>query len=99
MLPYLILFIAITLLSRYLKLKNSNYLRLEVLETLLSCLIVYMFSGMGYFLFTNGYLDNSPEIKNIVSLQDKAKSGSDYFIYFQLSTKENKETKDFSETE
>jgi hypothetical protein len=92
-LPYLILFTAITLLTRYLKLKKSNYLRLEVLETLLSCLILYIFSGMGYFLFTNGYLDNSPEIKNIVSVLDKSKSGSDYFIYFQLSTTDKKETK------
>lgn len=92
MLPYLILFTAITLFRQYLKLKKSNYLRLEVLETLVSCLIVYMFSGMGYFLFTNGYLDNSPEIKNIVSVQDKSKSGRDYFIYFQLSDKGKKET-------
>jgi hypothetical protein len=91
--PYLILFTAITLLARYLKLKNSNYLRLEVIETLLSCFILYIFSGMGYFLFTNGYLDNSLEIKDIVSVQDKSKSGRDYFIYFQLSTKEKKETK------
>jgi hypothetical protein len=93
MLPYLILFTAITLLARYLKLRKSNYLRLEVLETLLSCFILYIFSGMGYFLFTNGYLDNSSEIKNIVFVQDKSKSGSDYFIYFQLSTKDKKETK------
>ena len=90
-LPYVFLFTAIMLFTRYWRLKKSNYLRLELLGTLLGCLLIFTISGIGYFAFTNGYLDNSPGIKQVVYITDKKAAGKGYYIYFQLSDKDKKE--------
>ncbi|MFC2145969.1 hypothetical protein ACFLRT_01260, partial [Acidobacteriota bacterium] len=90
-LPYVFLFTAIVLFTRYWKLKKSNYLRLEVLGTLFACLLIFMIIGVGYFVFTNGYLDSSPGIKQVVYITDKKVAGKGYFIYFRLDDKDKKE--------
>ena len=90
-LPYVLLFTAIVLFTRYWRLKKSNYLRLELLGILFACLLIFTISGIGYFVFTNGYLDSSPGIKQIVTITDKKVAGKSYFIYFQLDDKEKKE--------
>jgi hypothetical protein len=90
-LPYVFLFTAAVLFTRYWKLKKSNYLRLEVLGTLFAFLLLFIIIGIGFFVFTNGYLDSSPGIKQVVYITDKKAAGKDYFIYFQLDDKDKKE--------
>lgn len=58
---------------------------------LLGCLLIFTISGIGYFVFTNGYLDNSPGIEQVVYITDKKAAGKGYYIYFHLDDKKQKE--------